>query len=68
MRISKQLQVCSTCMGQCPTSLLVAAAADVALPEAPPPPPPAEDDEAPALEDAFDIAITKLNQVTCSSS
>ena len=52
-------------MGQCPTSLLaVAAAADVALP----PPPPAEDDEAPALEDAFDIAITKLNEVTCSSS
>ena len=54
-------------MGQCPTSLLaVAAAADVLL-EAPPPPP-AEDDEAPALEDAFDIAITKLNEVTCSSS
>ena len=51
---------------QSPTSLLAvaAAAADVALP----PPPPAEDDEAPALEDAFEIAITKLNEVTCSSS
>ena len=57
-------------MGQCPTSLLAVAAvaADVALLEAPPPPPPAEDDEAPALEDAFDIAITKLNKVTCSPS
>ena len=54
-------------MGRCPTSLL-AATADVALLEAPPPPPPAEDDEAPALEDAFDIAITKLNEVTCSPS
>ena len=55
---------------QCPTSLLTvaAAAADVALLEAPPPPPPAEDDEAPALEDAFEIAITELDQVTCSSS
>ena len=42
----------------CPTSLLVA---EVALEAAEAPPPPAEDvDDDAALEDAFDIAITKL--------